>query len=76
MLARFAAFRDRLYTRMEEISFRASMAVLAGVVAVAAIIAGVTLAVSQGSPTARPAAFSPAPSATADSAMPLRCSRE
>ena len=61
MLARFAAFRDRLYTRMEEISFRASMAVLAGVVAVAAIIAGITLAVSQGSPTARPAAFSPAP---------------
>lgn len=61
VLARFTAFRGGLYARMEEISFRASMAVLAGVAALAAIIAGVTLAVSQGSPAARPAAFSPAP---------------
>ena len=61
MPARFAAFRTGLYARMEEISFRTSMAVLAGVVAVAAIIAGVTLAVSQGPAAARPVALSPAP---------------
>ncbi len=61
MLTRFSAFRNQLYARMEEISFRTSMTVLGGVVAVAAVIAAVTVATSQGSTPVRPAALSPAP---------------
>jgi hypothetical protein len=67
VLTRFAAFRNRLYARMEEISFRTSMTVLGGVVAVAAVIAGVSVLMSQAGP-ARPAALSPAPASS--SAVP------
>ena len=61
MLSRFAAFRNGLYTRMEEISFRAAITVVTGVVAVAAVIAGVGLLMSQAPAPARPAALGPAP---------------
>jgi hypothetical protein len=61
VLARFAAFRNGLYTRMEEISFRASMTVLGGVVAVAAVIAAVSVLMSQAPATARPVAAGPPP---------------
>jgi hypothetical protein len=61
VLTRFAAFRNRIYARMEEISFRTSMTVLGGVVAVAAVIAGVSVLMSQAAAPARPAALSPAP---------------
>jgi hypothetical protein len=62
VLTRFSAFRNGLYTRMEEISFRTSMTVLGGVVAVAAVIAGVTVLMSQGpAPAARPAALGSSP---------------
>jgi hypothetical protein len=61
VLTRFAAFRNGLYARMEEISFRTSMTVLGGVVAVAAVIAGVGVLMSQSPAPARPAALSPAP---------------
>jgi hypothetical protein len=67
VLTRFGAFRNRLYARMEEISFRTSMTVLGGVVAVAAVIAGVSVLMSQAAP-ARPAALSPAPASS--SAVP------
>ncbi len=40
------AFRDVMYTRMEEISFRTSMTVLAGVVAFAAVLAAVSVLMS------------------------------
>jgi hypothetical protein len=59
VLARFTAFRNGLYTRMEEISFRTSMTVLGGVVAVAAVIAGVSVLMSQTPAPARPVAASP-----------------
>jgi hypothetical protein len=61
VLTRFAAFRNGLYARMEEISFRTSITVLSGVIAVAAVIAGVGLLMSQAPAPARPAALSPAP---------------
>jgi hypothetical protein len=61
VLARFAAFRNGLYTRMEEVSFRTSMTVLGGVIAVAAVIAGVSVLMSQTPGPARPVAVSPVP---------------
>jgi hypothetical protein len=61
VLTRFPAFRNQLYARMEEISFRTSMTVLGGVVAVAAVIAAVTVAMSQGSTPVRPTALRPPP---------------
>jgi hypothetical protein len=61
VLARFALFRNGLYARMEEISFRTSMTVLGGVIAVAAVIAGVSVLMSQTRAPARPVAVSPAP---------------
>jgi hypothetical protein len=61
VLTRFAAFRNGLYGRMEEISFRTSITVLTGVIAVAAVIAGVGLLMSQSPAPARPTALSPAP---------------
>ncbi len=73
MLTRFAAFRNRLYARMEEVSFRASVTVLGGVVAIAVIVAGTGLALSQALAPVRPAAISPAPvspSAAPSSAPP------
>jgi len=45
-LAGLSAFREVMYTRMEEISFRASMTVLAGVVASAAVMAAVSTLMS------------------------------
>ncbi len=77
MLTRFAAFRNGLYARMEEISFRASMTVLGGVVAVAVIVAGTGLALSQAPAPVRSAAISPAPvspSAVPSSAPPTAAS--
>ena len=65
MLTRFAGFRSALYARMEEISFRAALAVLTGVVAVAAVIAGVGLVMTQSPAPARPTALGPAPAAHA-----------
>src|ERR1700759_254837 len=63
VLARFTAFRNGLYTRMEEISFRTSMTVLGGVIAVAAVIARVSVLMSQAPAPARPVAASSAPPA-------------
>lgn len=73
VLARFALFRNGLYARMEEISFRTSMTVLGGVIAVAAVIAGVSVLMSQTQAPARPVAVSLAPptrSAVPSSAPP------
>jgi hypothetical protein len=70
VLTRFAAFRNGLYARMEEISFRTSITVLTGVIAVAAVIAGVGLLMSQVPAPARPAALSPAPASHSASATP------
>jgi hypothetical protein len=73
VLARFAAFRNGLYARMEEVSFRSSMTVLGGVIAVAAVIAGVSVLMSQPPAPARPVAVSPVPptrSAAPSSAAP------
>ena len=73
VLARFALFRNGLYARMEEISFRTSMTVLGGVIAVAAVIAGVSVLMSPTQAPARPVAVSPAPptrSAVPSSAPP------
>ena len=53
-----SAFRDGMYTRMEEISFRTSMTVLAGVVAFAAVVASVSVLMSQSSGLPRHAALS------------------
>jgi hypothetical protein len=61
VLGRFALFRSGLYARMEEISFRTSMTVLGGVIAVAAVIAGVSVLMSQTPAPGRPVAVSPAP---------------
>jgi hypothetical protein len=70
MLTRFAAFRNQLYARMEEISFRTSLTVLTGVAAVAAVIAGVGLLMSQSPAPARPVALSPAPASHSALATP------
>jgi hypothetical protein len=43
---RLRAFRDVVYTRMEEVSFRTSMTVLAGVVAFAGVLAAVSVLMS------------------------------
>ncbi len=70
--ARLRAFRDVVYTRMEEISFRASMTVLAGVVAFAGVLAAVSVLMSLPAGVARhtaaeapartpPASAAPAP---------------
>jgi hypothetical protein len=55
----FAAFRSALYARMEEISFRTAITVVTGVVAVAAVIAGVGLLMSQSPAPARSTALGP-----------------
>lgn len=81
MLTRFAAFRSLLYARMEEISFRAAITVVTGVVAVAAVIAGVGLLMAQApapdrstalgsSPAARFSARAPAPTSASPSPSP------
>jgi hypothetical protein len=73
VLTRFAAFRSSLYARMEEISFRTAITVVIGVVAVAAVIAGVGLLLSQAPAPARPTAAGPVPaprSSTPSSAPP------
>ncbi|HEY2238312.1 MAG TPA: hypothetical protein VGI21_05960 [Streptosporangiaceae bacterium] len=61
MLTRFAAFRSSLYARMEEISFRTAITVVTGVVAVAAVIAGVGLLMAQAPAPDRPTALGSAP---------------
>ncbi len=57
-LSGLSAFRDGMYTRMEEISFRTSMTVLAGVVAFAAVVASVSVLMSESSGPPRHAALS------------------
>lgn len=69
-VARLFAFREVLYTRMEEISFRTSMTVLGGVVAFAAVIAAVSTLMSLSAGPARPAALSGAPVSAAPSSAP------
>jgi hypothetical protein len=59
VLIRFAAFRSSLYARMEEISFRTAITVGTGVVAVAAVIAGVGLLMTQAPAPSRPTALGP-----------------
>jgi hypothetical protein len=72
---RLRAFRDVMYTRMEEISFRTSMTVLAAVVAFAGVLAAVSVLMSLPPGVARhTAAGLPArpPSASAASAPATR----
>lgn len=66
-LARLSAFRDVIYTRMEEISFRSSMTVLAGVVAFAAVVAAVSTLMSVLPGPARHAALGRRPGSAAPS---------
>ncbi len=70
VLTRFAAFRSSLYARMEEISFRTAITVLTGVVAVAAVIAGVGLLMAQAPAPARPTALGSAPAARSSAPAP------
>ena len=69
-VARLLAFREVLYTRMEEISFRTSMTVLGGVVAFAAVIATVSTLMSVSTGPARHAALSGPPVPPAPSSAP------
>ena len=69
-VARLFAFREVLYTRMEEISFRTSMTVLGGVVAFAAVIAAVSTLMSLSPGPARPAALSGPQASAAPSSAP------
>ncbi|MGA2829859.1 MAG: hypothetical protein ABSF03_27535 [Streptosporangiaceae bacterium] len=55
-LARLLTFRQVMYARMEEVSFRTSMTVLAGVVAFAAVVASVSTLMSLSSGPAQHAA--------------------
>ena len=74
-LARLSAFREVMYTRMEEISFRSSMTVLAGVVAFAAVVAAVSTLMSVSPGPARHAALGRPPGSAAPSsalAQPTR----
>jgi hypothetical protein len=68
------SFRNRLHARMEEISFRTSITVLTGVTAVAAVIAGVGLLMSQSPAPGRPAALGPAPASHSAPATPAPAS--
>jgi hypothetical protein len=63
VLTRFAAFRSSLYAHMEEISFRTAITVVTGVVAVAAVIAGVGLLMAQAPAPGRPTALGSSPDA-------------
>jgi hypothetical protein len=72
VLTRFAAFRSALYARLEEISFRTAITVVTGVVAVAAVIAGVGLLMAQAPTPARPTALGSSPAAR--SAAPMSSS--
>jgi cytoskeletal protein RodZ len=63
VLTRFAAFRSSLYARMEEISYRTAITVVTGVVAVAAVIAGVGLLMTQAPAPGRPTALGSASAA-------------
>jgi hypothetical protein len=69
-VARLFAFREVLYTRMEEISFRTSMTVVGGVVAFAAVIAAVSTLMSLSTGPARHAALSGPPASAAPSSAP------
>ena len=66
-LARLSAFREVMYTRMEEISFRSSMTVLAGVVAFAAVVAAVSTLMTVSPGPARHAALGRPPGSAAPS---------
>jgi hypothetical protein len=69
-VARLFAFRQVLYARMEEVSFRTSMTVLAGVVAFAAVGAAVSTAASLSPGPARHAALGRPPASAAPSYAP------
>jgi hypothetical protein len=69
-VARLLAFREVLYTRMEEISFRTSMTVLGGVVAFAAVVAAVSTLMSLSTGPARHAALSGPPASATRSPAP------
>lgn len=67
-----------MYTRMEEISFRTSMTVLAGVVAFAAVVASVSVLMSQSSGLPRHAALSRpaiAPASAGPTSAPVNSGR-
>jgi hypothetical protein len=70
VLTRFAAFRSSLYARMEEISFRTAITVVTGVVAVAAVIAGVGLLMAQAPAPSRAAALGSSPAARSSAQAP------
>jgi hypothetical protein len=69
-VVRLFAFREVLYTRMEEISFRTSMSVLGGVVAFAAVVAAVSTLMSVSTGPAPHAALSGPPASAAPSSAP------
>lgn len=69
-VARLFAFREVLYTRMEEVSFRTSMTVLGGVVAFAAVVAAVSTLMSLSTGPARHAVLSGPPASAAPSSAP------
>ena len=69
-VARLLAFRDVMYTRMEEVSFRTSMTVLAGVVAFAAVVAAVSTLMSVPAGPARHAALGRPAAPAAPSSAP------
>jgi hypothetical protein len=71
MLNRLAAWRGALYARLEEISFRTAITVVTGVVAVAAVVAGVGLLMAQTPAPARSTALGPAPSARSTAQAPV-----
>jgi hypothetical protein len=65
-----SAIRDRLYTRMEETSFRSSMTILAGVVLLAAAIAVAGILLSRSPAAAHRSALGPPPGTRPASVAP------
>ncbi len=65
-----SAVRDRLYSRMEETSFRTSMTILAGVVALAAVIAVAGILLSRSPAATHPSALGRPPGAGPASVTP------
>lgn len=74
-LVRLSAFREIIYSRMEEISFRSSMTVLAGVVAFAAVVAAVSILMSVSPGPAHHAALGWSPGSAAPSSALARPTR-
>jgi hypothetical protein len=74
-VARPLAFRQAVYIRMEEVSFRTSMTVLAGVVAFAAVVASVSTLMSLSPGPAQRAALSRPPVSAVPSSIPATPAR-